>query len=50
MYQLIQDNEIPQNTWDAALFKEDEEKLYYQIASEFFVNFENARQLTLFVR
>ena len=31
MYQLMQDNEIPQNVWDAALVKEDEEKSYYQM-------------------
>ena len=31
MYQLMEDNEIPQNIWDAATVKEDDEKCYYRM-------------------
>lgn len=44
MYQLMEDNEIPQDIWDTATMKENE-KHYYRmdILWRFFVNLENAR-------
>jgi len=33
MYQLMEDNEIPQGIWDAATMKEDNGKCYYRMDS-----------------
>ena len=30
MYQLMEDNKIPQNIWDTATVKEDDDKCYYR--------------------
>jgi len=31
MYQLMEDNEIPQDIWDTVTVKEDDEKCYYRM-------------------
>ena len=31
MYQLMEDNKIPQNIWDTATVKEDDDKCYYRL-------------------